>query len=58
VGGFAVEKGKKNLEIEWALILQHLFLDKQCKFMDKWSKFLNEKKEKGNLIVLPRDTWD
>jgi len=36
-GRFAVEKGKKNLEIDWALALQEMFLSKQCKFMDKWA---------------------
>ena len=36
-GRFAVEKGKKNLEIDWAIAIQEMFLSKKCKFMDKWA---------------------
>jgi len=57
-GRFACEKGKKNLEIDWALSLQELFLGKRCKFMDPWAKLLRAKRDSGKLLVLPRDTWD
>lgn len=57
-GRYAVEKGKKNLEIDWAIMLLELFLSDKCKFLDKWAKFLREKQTQGKLLVVPRDTWD
>lgn len=56
-GRYACEKGKRNLEIDWALAIQEMFF-KDCRFFDKWAQFLREKRDSGRLLVLPRDTWD
>ena len=44
------------MDVETACALWELFLAKQCKFLDKWVKFLTE--EKKELKVVTRDTWD
>jgi len=55
---FAVEFGKKNLEIETANALWQLFLGSRCDFLDKWQKFLEVKLEKKELLVVSLDVWE
>jgi len=58
---FACERGFKTIDIDSACALMSLFFDSKCKFLDKWCKFLQMKKElkdKNKLNALPRDTWD
>ena len=48
-----------NLDIDTAFALWDLFFaDGQCQFLDKWTEFLEQKREKEGVQVLSKDTWN
>lgn len=56
---FAQEKGKRNVEVELANGLWDLLIGSgKCQFLSSWKTFLSEKAQRGEILVVTKDTWD
>ena len=56
--GFAKEKDKRNVDCELACALWDLLIGSKCQFLTQWKAFVMGKKERGEQLVVTRDTWD
>ena len=56
---FAQEKGKRNVEVELACALWDLLIGPQkCQYIEQWKTFVTGKAERGEILVITKDTWD
>ena len=55
---FAKEKDKRNVDVELACDLWDLLIGSKCQFLEQWKAFVVGKKERGEQLVVTRDTWD
>ena len=46
------------MDVDLACDIWSLLLSKKCSFLDKWIQFVNGKKERGEILVITKDTWD
>ena len=54
----AKEKDKRNVDVDLACDLWDLLIGAKCQFLAQWKDFVIGKRDRGEQLVVTRDTWD